>query len=307
MARPNLHTTETSSVAGDQRLLQALGLPFAQAAETSSTGFALVDAAGTVIWASAAFSRLTRVTGALLGAPLPQRLSERFRLADGEAMFAFSGVKACTLELLESRSGAALMMHVARLDDDRRIVVAIAADPDRSQGATGALDEITIDPLTRLGNRHLLEARLNEPSEPSATWALIVVGLDGFTALNETLGRVACDAVLALIADRLRRSCRSDDLVVRLGGDTFAILHDVSQGAASTGRISTRVATLLDEPVSNGEITTRLAISIGIATQGKATTRKLDLIEHGLSAMAAAKRAGGATWREYDPGSAGAG
>jgi len=302
MARPNLHTTDSPSMAADQRLMQALGVPFARAAETSSTGFALVNAAGTVTWASAAFSRLTRVTGALLGAPLPQRLSERFRLADGEAMFAFGGEQASTLELIDGRSDTAVWLHVSRLDGSQRVVVAIAADPSRPQGATGAIDEITIDPLTRLGNRHLLETRLSAGRESGAILSLIVVGIDRFSELNRTLGRVACDEVLALVADRLRRSCRADDLVVRLGGDTFAILHDASPGAPSTARISARLATLLDEPVRKGKHTTRLAVSIGIATEGRATTDTADLIGHALAAMATAKRAGGGTWRDFAPG-----
>jgi len=302
MARPNLHATDRPAAAADQRLLHALGVPFARAAETSSTGFALVDGAGTVQWASAAFSRLTRVTGALLGAPLPERLSERFRLADGEAAAVFDSVAAGTLELIEGRSGIPVLLHVAKRDGEQRVVVAVAADPDRAGGATGAIDETTTDPLCRLGNRHLLEQRLAGPVPATSSLALIVVGIDHFVGLNETLGRLACDEVLALLADRLRRLCRSDDLLVRLHGDTFAILHDASLASDATARIATRVLATFDEPLRTTAHTVRIDGSIGIARQGRATTTRADLVDHALAGLAAAKRAGGGTWRDYEPG-----
>jgi len=302
MARPNLHATDRPAAAADQRLLHALGVPFAQAAETSSTGFALVDGGGTVQWASAAFSRLTRVTGALLGAPLPARLSERFRLADGEAAAVFDSAAAGTLELIEGRSGTPVLLHVAKRDGGQRVVVAVAADPDRIGGATGAIDETTADPLTRLGNRHLLEQRLAGHTPVTSSLSLIVVGIDHFAGLNETLGRLACDEILALLADRLRRLCRSDDLLVRLHGHTFAILHDASQALDATARIATRVAATFDEPLATGAHTVRISASIGIARQGRATTTRADLVDHALAGLDAAKRAGGSTWRDYEPG-----
>lgn len=302
MARPTLNVVDIPSSSADQRLMHALGVPFARAAETSSTGFALVDHQGIVQWSSAAFSRLTRVTGAMLGAPLARRLDESFRLADGEADALFAGRAAGTLELYEGRTGTPTLLHVAALDGDVRVVVAVSGDQEPVLADNGAVDALMVDTLTRLGNRHRLEQRLLGHESPDAVYSLIVVGLDGFELHNEGLGRLACDQLLALVADRLRRACRGDDLVVRLQGDTFAILHDTIAGANSTARIAVRVAATLDHPFAMGDDEFMLDGSVGIAISGRATTRRADLVEHALAAMAAAKRAGGRTWREFDPG-----
>jgi diguanylate cyclase (GGDEF)-like protein/PAS domain S-box-containing protein len=83
------------------------------------------------------------------------------------------------------------------------------------------------DPLTQLPNRVVLQDRLEQVSAGAADLAgaaLLVLDIDNFKMINDTLGHDAGDALLCAFAARLRKAVRSDDLIARLGGDEFAIL-----------------------------------------------------------------------------------
>ncbi len=304
MARANLRTHDPAHGAPDYTMMQALGVPFAQAAAVSSTGFALVDADARITWSTAAFARLVRLKGAALGTALPPHLQGAFRLADGEAARAFARGTAVTLDLLEGRDAAPVVLHVAALvpGDAARIVVAAAADPARVDAVGSALDEARTDPLTRLGNRKLLEQRLAEPQHTDGgSLALLMLDLDRFKPVNDTLGHAAGDKLLVLVADRLKRACRAGDTVVRLGGDEFTILHRCEPGGASAEPIAARAVELLGRPFLLDGQQVHIGASVGIACLGSGTAVRDDLLRHADLALYDAKRAGRNTWRRFDP------
>jgi diguanylate cyclase (GGDEF)-like protein len=79
-------------------------------------------------------------------------------------------------------------------------------------------------PLTGLGNRSLLNTRLQEALERGSGLALLFCDLDDFKQVNDTLGHQAGDELLIRVADRLRTTVRPEDTIIRLGGDEFAVL-----------------------------------------------------------------------------------
>src|SRR2546423_14317044 len=87
------------------------------------------------------------------------------------------------------------------------------------------------DPLTGLGNRALLAERLGEALD--GPFALMMLDLDGFKDINDTLGHPAGDELLVEVARRLR-AVAPDGAVVRLGGDEFAILVPGADRGAAT-------------------------------------------------------------------------
>ena len=113
------------------------------------------------------------------------------------------------------------------------------------------------DDLTGLGNRRHLVDTLHAAIESSGAngdeLALLLIDLDGFKELNDTLGHHAGDEVLRQIGPRLKQLLREDDTLARLGGDEFAvILQPGDEATASTAGLRLRAA--LEESFAVGGI-----------------------------------------------------
>jgi len=147
------------------------------------------------------------------------------------------------------------------------------------------------DHLTGLANRRVFERRLknlHDGNAGSRPFAMIVVELDGFGAINQRLGRSPGDRTLIIISERLRRAIRDDDLVVRLGGDEFAVLaHNVDTEAVR--RIADRILEAVREPISVEGEQIELTASIGIAVHPDHTKGDEVLPELADQAMRRAK------------------
>jgi diguanylate cyclase (GGDEF)-like protein len=96
---------------------------------------------------------------------------------------------------------------------------------------------------------------------------VLLIDLDDFKEINDTLGHHVGDAVLVAVAERLRQCVRQGDTVARLGGDEFAVLlPDSPPGQASS--VAARITAVLAEPVLVEEHLLALRASIGVAAGG---------------------------------------
>jgi diguanylate cyclase len=124
------------------------------------------------------------------------------------------------------------------------------------------------DPLTGLPNRTLFQDRtgvaLRTAARSGATVAVLLLDLNRFKEVNDTLGHQYGDYLLLQVADRLKGSLRDSDSVARLGGDEFAILLPVS-GWEEAVSATQRIGAALHNPFSIYEITLDIDASIGIA------------------------------------------
>ncbi|MFP5352632.1 MAG: diguanylate cyclase domain-containing protein [Actinomycetota bacterium] len=128
--------------------------------------------------------------------------------------------------------------------------------------------EVLHDPLTGLPNRRLFEDRLEKACAGTGRGlgaALMLLDLDGFKEVNDSLGHDVGDRLLARIAERLQSGLRAGDTVARVGGDEFAVvLIDVSQPVEVVS-VAERIMTSLALPFDLGASTTGVGASIGIA------------------------------------------
>jgi diguanylate cyclase (GGDEF)-like protein/PAS domain S-box-containing protein len=129
----------------------------------------------------------------------------------------------------------------------------------------GALyDEVTGLPNRRLFLERLTAAIARERSE-GRRYAVAFFDLDGFKRVNDTLGHLAGDRLLAEVGDRLRRRLRRSDVAARFGGDEFAILlHDIA--ASSVAATVADVLTDIRQPVDLDGHVTGVSASTGITT-----------------------------------------
>jgi len=155
------------------------------------------------------------------------------------------------------------------------------------------------DALTGIPNRRKfwlrLDAAVAHARSGAASFAVVVIDLDGFKPINDLQGHGAGDLVLREVARRLRDAIRADDTVARLGGDEFALIVAFGSGAAvqSAGELADRLIDAISRPLAIDGATGRLGASIGIAHCPKDGTDAHDLLRKADIAMYRAKQAGG--------------
>jgi diguanylate cyclase (GGDEF)-like protein len=156
--------------------------------------------------------------------------------------------------------------------------------------------EATHDSLTGLPNRALLVRRAAEYlSAPDANVSLLLVDLDHFKSINDTLGHPTGDRLLQAAAHRLQAVLRQTDTIARLGGDEFAILLSDTQAPDDAERVAKAVLAALATPVVVDGLRLSVEGSVGIAHY-PADSRGVDeLLAHADIALYQAKTARGSS------------
>ena len=158
------------------------------------------------------------------------------------------------------------------------------------------------DALTGLPNRTLLASRLTDALTESVQQHSVVghmlIDLDDFKDVNDTLGHHAGDVLLQHVADRISSAVRPGDTVSRLGGDEFAVVVANAQHPSVISGVAERLLDSLERPVQIGEVLVTPGASIGIALAPDHGTTVDVLMQRADIAMYAAK-AGGLGRRTY--------
>lgn len=151
------------------------------------------------------------------------------------------------------------------------------------------------DALTALPNRRFFVERLEHATtllehDGQPQLAVIYMDLDGFKPVNDVHGHEVGDELLKVLAKRLHRRVRGEDMVSRMGGDEFACLRQGHVGHAELAQLAQKLYEAIAEPVQIGALCLRVRPSIGIAVHPADGSTARALMRSADSAMYAAKR-----------------
>ncbi len=139
----------------------------------------------------------------------------------------------------------------------------------------------THDSLTGLANRagfdNYLQSMSRLAEDIDQTFAVLMIDLDKFKQVNDTLGHHVGDEVLRTVAKRLNDTLRKADFVARLGGDEFAVIMPSPVGVNGSKILAEKLVKILSEPIHCGEEVAHIGASIGIAIYGK-HARTIDVL-----------------------------
>jgi diguanylate cyclase (GGDEF)-like protein/PAS domain S-box-containing protein len=189
-----------------------------------------------------------------------------------------------------------LEVHVTDLRADRQIrgVVFNARDiSERLELEEQLTHQAFHDSLTELPNRALFRDRLEHAlaRRGQIGLAVLLIDLDGFKQVNDTLGHNAGDQLLQTVATRFAAVVRAGDTVARLGGDEFAVLLEEVDDKAAVS-LAQRLLAALGKPVSIAGRELTLGASVGLAIHSPEESDSRDLIRDADIAMYAAKERG---------------
>ena len=186
-------------------------------------------------------------------------------------------------DLLLASSGHAVAWHTRDVTDRRAL---------EEQLTRQAFE----DPLTGLANRALFRDRLGHAlsrlSRSTRSIAVLMLDLDGFKGINDSMGHDAGDEALKEVAARISGAARPGDTVGRLGGDEFTVLLEELDDATFANEVADRILELVRQPLLVQNVNLRVSASIGIAVSDAHETTPEALMRDADLAMYRAKADG---------------
>lgn len=297
--------TERKRIAAEQRVAAAVF-------EQSSEGLCVADARGRVMKSNPAFSRLASVpTCEFIGQQLSDLLMVDAKVYR-DAMDALQRERQTEWEQwitdkAGKRQAWRVGLSVIRDDQGRtQQYAAIVSDiTSRKLEDEKILFKANYDQLTGLPNRTLFNDRLQrvvlEGRRGKSIVGLMFIDLDGFKAINDTLGHDAGDLLLKATAERLNKSVRESDTVARLGGDEFTVIMPLLDSLDGAKLVASRILTSLTQPFDLAGREGHVSASIGISLFPSQAGDAQQLLHNADVAMYHAKRHGKANYQIWRP------
>jgi len=319
-----IHEDITDRVNHEQALfeqtaeLARINMRFDAALSNMAHGLCMFDGEKRLVVWNDRFAEMYRVPPHLLKIGTPYEAIATDRLSRGvvKGNTAVAAVKTRVAEL------ANLAPNSSRIDEftDGRSVL-LSRQPMEGGGWLSIMEDITErrrveaeivhlarhDVLTGLANRAQFNEKLEEAGKRlrrgGAAITVMMIDLDRFKAVNDTLGHAAGDALLVEVGRRLQSKIRETDLLARLGGDEFAIIQEGGntqhEGAIA---LAVRIIQAISEPFDLDGVEASVGTSIGIAMAPEHGTDPEALLKRADLALYSVKDNGRNDFRIYDPG-----
>lgn len=276
------------------------------------TDFAVrVDAEGTILQASELAQAFLELTSSPVGEPVSQ-------FVQPEDMPLFQQAKEMAALVPEKQSFVCRLLrqrvlpvwvdcHIFRMQGRDEYVFA-AFDASHWKESEAKLAHLsTHDSLTGLPSRAVLNDRLsmgiNTAIREKQGLSLLLLDLDGFKKVNDTLGHTVGDKLIKAIAQRMQGVIRRSDTLSRIGGDEFALIMVVTGGNQKKGveTIAKKILALAQRPFQIDGHDLYISVSIGVAIYLEHGDDTASLLKHAEIAMYSAKEQGKNRWKLYDP------
>lgn len=285
--------------------------------ETIVEGLCITDDQGTIVFANEGAERILEVpTEKLVGRPATDEALSRGRwrrhAPDGDTR---QREEMAVHQVLDTGEPVHGVEHVLKRPEGDAKVISVNAAPLRgpgggTEGVVVSLRDVTrqrqfeeelerkalYDQVTGLPNRSLFFDRLEQASARAVRegdqFAILFVDLDGFKAVNDTLGHAAGDRVLRRVGERIRGCFREEDTVARMGGDEFTVLLEGFDGTEGLRVVIDRLTESLDPPHRIQGEDIRVPASVGVVL-GEGEEDPDELVRRADEAMYHVKQKGG--------------
>ena len=300
-----------------EEALRASEERFRAVIETASDAFVSVDTAGRIVeWNRKAEETFGWTREEAIGLPLVATVvPEASREAHGRAFERFlrtggGPVVNRTLEVnAMRRDGVEFPVELSvwmTLSHGTERVNAFVRDTSDRKALEAVTHQAFHDPLTDLANRALFTDRVaaalaRRGDSSTETVAVLLLDLDDFKTVNDSLGHAAGDELLVAVATRLRSCVRPGDTLARLAGDEFAILLDDLDDERAAVAVAKRVGARLEAPFEIDEMEIAVRASIGISLGQTPDARPEDLMRDADVAMYEAKARGKGGFQVFEP------
>jgi diguanylate cyclase (GGDEF)-like protein/PAS domain S-box-containing protein len=306
----------------EQRLAARMQLQ-AAAMESAANAIFATDAALRIVWVNAAFERLSGYAAQEILGHTPALLTQGL---PGAAASQDAWARVVAGEVW--RGEARLRRKSGELFSVEQTITPIRGESGAVEQIVAVLDDITEqlqareriqhmarhDLLTHLPNRAAFLERVGEAvaraQRAGSLVGVVLLDLDRFKEVNDTLGHSTGDALLCAVGQRLAAGLRQTELLARLGGDEFALVLEGLADVAQARQAVERLVAALGESFEVGGHSLQASASLGVALYPADGVEGVELLRHADLAMYAAKgngprpaRAGGADGRSAPAGS----